>query len=149
MNYAKMPDGKPLIHFKSALMNIDSEVYFLRGKCENNRITFEFVMMANEEKCNKFISSISIMDCNQRPAFVGSFSPRPLELSHEEKESLCVTTKTLDKWTCGDGKIRFKVKVQSEKGESEEEEIEDEDIDREESKEERDMSVDDENLSLK
>ena len=33
INYSKMKDGKPLIHFKSALLTIDSEVYFLQGKC--------------------------------------------------------------------------------------------------------------------
>ena len=58
VNYAKMQDGKPLIHFKNALMSMDSEVYFLRGKCENNFFTFELVMMADEEKCNK-IQSLS------------------------------------------------------------------------------------------
>ena len=104
-------DNKVLT-FYSRMMNVDGEVFFVRARKEADNFIAELVMKADQQKCNKFMATISILDSLSRPSYNASFCPRPLGISNEEDACLSVRMKSLAKvWEDKGDKYSFQVCV--------------------------------------
>jgi len=104
-------DSKVLT-YKSKIMNVDGEVFFVRSRKEADNFITELVMKADQEKCNKFIATISIQDSLSRSVHNASFSPRPLTISNDEDACLSVRMRSLAKvWADHGDKYSIKVRV--------------------------------------
>ena len=114
----------PHITYTSDIVNIGNEVFFLRARKEADSFIAEVVMKADQEICNKFTATISILDSKSKPVYTFSFSPRPLGPSNEEDACLSVRMKSLAKvWQEEeDGKYCFKVGFVVKENESKESE---------------------------
>ena len=89
--------------YNSQILHIGGEVFFVRARKEAGNFIAEVVMKADQEKCNKFTATISILDSKLRPVYNSSFSPRPLQTSNEEDACLSVGMKSLAKVWKEDG----------------------------------------------
>ena len=120
--------------FGANVMNIDNNIFFLRARKDTNNFIAELVMKADQEKCNNFTATISILDSKSRPAYLGKFSPRPLGTSNEEDDCMSVRMKSLAKvFKAKDGMYIFKVSVDVKKTTLAEDESEESESDSDES----------------
>ena len=132
-SFLKYPVKKQVASYRSLMLKVDGEVFFLRAKKDVESFTAELVMKADEEKCNKFSATISILDSKLRPAYNATFSPRPLGISNEEDACLSVRMKSLAKvLEPKDDKYEIKVRVEIRKSAEDESEMEDSEEDTDE-----------------
>ena len=81
------------------LFHLKNETFALRAWMRNNNFYVETVMLAEREKCDRFMTTISIHNKLQSAAngFKGQFYPRPVGPTNMEESTLIVHKKSLAK----------------------------------------------------
>ena len=82
--------------WNTRIYHINNEIFGLRvGNCNGN-FFFETLMLAEREKCNRFKTTISILDPNDETSFVGQFNPTPIGATHVQGSRLTIEKKSMD-----------------------------------------------------
>ena len=82
--------------WNTQIYHMNKEVFGLRLGICNGNFFFETLMLAEKEKCNRFKTTISILDPNDETSFVGQFNPTPIGATHVQGSRLTIEKKSMD-----------------------------------------------------
>ena len=87
------------VSWTTSIFHVKNETFALRVWMRNNNLYVETVMFAERDKCNLFLTTISIRNKLQSAAngFKGQFNPRPVGTTNTEESMLTVHKKSLAK----------------------------------------------------
>ena len=77
-----------------------------------NNFYFDSVMLAERDKCERFMTTISVLDPNSQTSFNGQFTPTPIGPTHVEESTIHKRSLSKVFRTEGDNlflKVEFKV----------------------------------------
>ena len=111
------------MNWTTEMFEVEDELFFLRVATfnQNENLIAEMVLHADQEKCNRYSVTISILDQRKRTVYLARFHPRPIGPSNDVVDCLSVKLKGLIK-ICEDKGKEFQFTLQVA--------IEDEDQDR-------------------
>ena len=96
--------GLPRVRWNTSIFQMNNETFALRLWMEDNKFYFETVMLAEREKCNRFMTTVSILDPKSETTCIGQFHPRPIGTTNTEESMLVVHKKSIAKvLTINDG----------------------------------------------
>ena len=125
-------DANKPIH-RTTMLDMAGEFFFMRSNWDSGFFLLDMAMKGDQEQCNKFIATISILDSRVRPVYTGSFNPRTLGILNAWEDCLSVGTKSLAKVLKGyDGRNFIEVEVGIKLVEDEEDGEDEEDTEDEE-----------------
>ena len=85
------------MHWKTQIFRMNNETFGLRMGLRNNSFYFDSVMLAERDKCDLFMTTISIIDPNYVTSFNGQFTPTPIGPTHIEESILMIHKRSLAK----------------------------------------------------
>ena len=74
-----------------------NETFALRLGMRDSSFYFDSVMLAERDKCERFVTTISILDPNSVTSFNGQFTPTPIGPAHSEESILTIHKRSLAK----------------------------------------------------
>ena len=92
-----LADGDNGVAWQTIILELGNETAFFRVESDIDNYYMELAMKANQEKCSKYMATISLMDSKHKPKFVGIFSPRPLGDSNNRQSCLVVTKESMSR----------------------------------------------------
>ena len=102
------------ITWKANLFQIDNEEFVLRKKMANGKFTFTMLMVADRDKCNRFMVTLAINVNKTQTVFLAQFNPTPLSMENSEEASLVIEKKRFAEMISEDGdsfKFDFEINV--------------------------------------
>ena len=102
------------ISWKPAIYNIDNEVFVVQKKMAEGKFTFSVLMLAEREKCDRFMVTLAINVNKTQTVFSAQFNPTPISMENSEEASLVVQKKRFVKMISDAGdefKFDYEIKV--------------------------------------
>ena len=97
------------------MFHIDNEVFVVRKKMADGMFTFTVLMLAEREKCDRFMVTLGINKIeNNGTVFSAQFNPTPISMENSEEARLVVPKNRFAQMIDGDGddfKFDFEMKV--------------------------------------
>ena len=102
--------------YHTKMFHAEDELFFFRLMKNDNYFDAEIVMHAEQEKCNRYTATISLLDPRSKTVYLASVHPRPIGASNDVEDCLSVKMKRFRK-VCQDlgDKFRFTYPVTIEK----------------------------------
>ena len=99
-----------IVNLRTEIFNINNEVFAVQKTSHYNNFSFGVLMLAEEEKCNRFKVTIAIEDGNSETAFLAQFSPSPIDKKNLDIASLVVQKRMFSKMVkTGGDQIKYKL----------------------------------------
>ena len=109
-------EKETLVPFRTKMFHAEGELFFFRLMKNFDYFDAEIVMHADQEKCNRYTATISLLDPRSKTVYSASVHPRPIGASNDVEDCLSVKMKRFLK-VCQDmgDKFRFTFRVTIEK----------------------------------
>ena len=105
------------------MFHAEGELFFFRLMKKQDYFDAEMVMHADQEKCNRYTATISLLDPRSKTVYLASVHPRPIGALNDVEDCLSVKMKRFLK-VCQDmgDKFRFtfRVTIENEKQDTDE-----------------------------
>ena len=89
--------GEGRTGWPTSIFQMNNETFALRPWMEDNKFYFDTMMLAEREKCDRFMTTVSILDPKSETTHIGQFNPRPIGPTNTEESMLIVHKKSLAK----------------------------------------------------
>ena len=83
--------------WKTSIFQMNNETFVLRAWMEDNKVYFDTVMLAERDKSDCFMTTVSILNPKSETSFSGQFNPRPIGPTNTEESMLIVHKRSLAK----------------------------------------------------
>ena len=98
------------MNWKTQIFRMKNETFAMRLGMRDNSFYFTSVMLAERDKCEKFMTTISILDPNFVTSFNGQFTPTPIGPTHIEESILMIHKRSLAKvFKTEEGKFKLTI----------------------------------------
>ena len=81
--------------WKTQFFHTKNETFALRMAMRNNNLYIETVMLADRDKCDRFMTTISLVNPKSETSFIGQFNPRPIGPTNIEESTLIIHKRSL------------------------------------------------------
>ena len=85
------------IYWNTVMFRVKNETFALRMGFRDNILHFDSVMLAEREKCNRFMTTISVLHRKSGTSFMGQFTPTPIGPEDTEEFALMVHKRSIAK----------------------------------------------------
>ena len=83
--------------WRTQIFHLKNETFALRLGKRNSKFYFEPLMLAERDKCNQFMTTISILDPKSETPLSGQFNPRPIGPTNIQESMLTIHKTSLAK----------------------------------------------------
>ena len=95
------------INWPTQIFRTKNETFALRLGMRKHSFYFDSAMLAERDKCERFMTTISILDPNSVTSFNGQFTPTPIGPTHIEESILMIHKRSLAKVFRAEGNYLF------------------------------------------